>query len=138
MLETKFSWYNAEQTILVIEATGQAESWDELIKLVQTQQEWFDKIDHKAHSIIDMRNASPRVPRGNALLNMKKLMDYSHRNEDLTVLLGKHVILRPLIEIVDRAYRMANYTSRYRYVDTMQQALEAVERYEAAQKRKSS
>jgi hypothetical protein len=138
MMETKFSWYNAEQTILVIEVVGQAESWDELLKLVQTQQLWLDGIDHKAHSVFDARHASPRVPRGNALMNIKRLMDYSHRNEDLTVLLGKHVILRPLIEIVDRAYRMANFTSSYRYVDTMEQALEAIQRYEAGQKRKTT
>ena len=54
------------------------------------------------------------------------------------MLLGKHVILRPLIEIVDRAYRMVNFTSRYRYVDTMEQALEAIQRYEATQRRKTT
>lgn len=137
-MEAKFSWYNPEQSILLIEVSGQAQSWDDLIKIVQTQQLWFDTIDHKAHSIFDMRTANPRVPRGNTLMSMKKLMEYSHHNEDLTVLLGKYMILRPLIEIVDRAYRMASYTSRYRYVDTMEQALDAIRRYEAVQKRHST
>ncbi|MFN8372398.1 MAG: hypothetical protein U0694_05925 [Anaerolineae bacterium] len=106
MMEAVFSWYDAEQTILLIVVTGQAGSWDEVLRIVETQQQWYNAIDHKAHSIFDVRSANSRVPRGNALLNMKRLMDLSHRNEDLTILLGKHVILRPLIEIVDRAYRL--------------------------------
>jgi hypothetical protein len=129
-MEVQFSWHNAEQTILLIQVGGQAQSWDELAEIIVTQQQWLDSITHLAHTVFDLRRVSSRVPRGNALLSVKKLMDYSHPNEDLTVLLSKHVILRPLIEIVDRAYRMSHLTSRYRYVDTMEQALAAIERYE--------
>ncbi len=132
-MEAKFSWYNAEQTIMLIEVSGQAMSWDELINVIEMQHVWLNDITHKAHSIFDLRQVRSRVPRGNALLSGKRLMDYSHPNEDLTVLLSKHVILRPLIEIVDRTYRMRQYTSRCRYVDTMEQALDAIQRYDASQ-----
>jgi hypothetical protein len=121
-------WYNDEKTILLFDVY-EGWTWDEAHAIVSQQVAMMAEVEHGVHTIFYLHGLSG-LPRGSALPNVRKLMRIQHPNERMTVFIGVTGFGQALANVVARAYGMQSLVAKYRFVSTMQQALEEIERYE--------
>lgn len=120
-------WYDAEHTILVHEVTGRW-TWDEAhvsLKIVN------DTLFGSAQAIctIHYLHQQTRLPSGNALANLRRMMAADPPNEELVIIVGASSMLSTFLKTVLRAYRMTGSISKYHYVETLSDALHVIEEH---------
>lgn len=115
-------WENDEHTVLryVIEDPW---SWDDLGNAFRQMHAMMDTVDHKVHSIMDMRKTR-NIPT-NAFTQIKRagVNDPGHPNHSrLTVFVGASLFAKALLSVIGRTYRTLNEYNDFRFVETVEQA----------------
>ena len=95
----------------------------------------MDTVDHKVHSIMDMRKTR-NIPT-NAFTQIKRagVNDPGHPNHSrFTVFVGASLFAKALLSVIGRTYRTLNEYNDFRFVETVEQAHVLIDRERAKER----
>lgn len=122
-------WYNEEKTIVLVRTIDPNWTWKDATEAVQEQVTLAETVEHPVHIIFHFEER-PNMPVKGAIQNIQKLMNYRAKNEDLGVFINMHRMLTSLLNTVGKVYKLRDLMETYRFVDTMEEALEEIAKYE--------
>lgn len=121
----KVYWHDPEKTIVVFEF-GEEWTWDDFYAAAAEEEALLDTIDHKVSVIFYSLTSLVKIP-DNALNHLRKLVNMAHPKEDLLVVVSGPPLLHSLMDVLKRVYRLNRFLANYIYVDTLQEALDAIQ-----------
>jgi hypothetical protein len=124
----RIRWDNKEKTIIVFEMDQRWE-WDEFYPLYRKYVSMMDSVPHRVHIIYHLVDKSTRIP-PLILLHMPRLMRMTHSREDRSVVVGRMQFAERFFAILANM-GLREYTERYQFVDTLDEAYHALAKYEA-------
>lgn len=127
----KIYWYDEDKTILVAEAE-QGWDWDygrqTIHKINDTVSVW-SKVQ-PVYVILHFSDGAHKLPSsGSALKNIQRLLTDDPSEEVLTIIVAPENIIGNLIKMATRLFKIAGNLSKYRYVSTLELAVETVEKH---------
>jgi len=125
-------WHSSDKKICVITVLEDNWDWEIAVEAIQKQVELCETVEHPVHVVFHFKVRS-NIPRQGAFQNLPRLMKYRAPNEDLGIFVGFNAMLSMLLQTAGKIYGLRELVAKYRFVDTMQEALAEIERYEAAQ-----
>ena len=125
-------WYNEEKTIILVRSLERSWGWDEATEAIHDQIALAESVDHPVNIIFHFEER-PAMPVEGALKTLEKLMSMRAKNEALSVFVNINVIFKTLLNNAGKIYRFGDLLAMYRFVDTIEEALAEIEKYEAQQ-----
>jgi hypothetical protein len=87
-------------------------------------------VNHGVHTIFWLHGI-PTIPQGgSALANIRQLMSMQHPNEEMSIFIGVNRFGQALVDMVSKVYGMRDMLARYRFVASIEQALDEISDYE--------
>lgn len=123
----RIRWDNKEKTIIVFEMDQRWE-WDEFYPLYKKYVGMMDSVPHRVHIIYHLVDNTTRIP-PLILLHMPRLMRMTHPREDRSVVVGRMQFAERFFAILANM-GLREYTERYQFVDTLDEAHAVLDRYE--------
>lgn len=120
-------WLDAEKTLLLADVVGPW-TWEQAFAITAEHNAVIRTLTHDVYIIILFHPGARMIPQGMELANLRDLLRQDHPNERLVVIAGGHTSLKKLMDMVSRIYRLANVFMKYRFVYTLDEALEEVAR----------
>jgi hypothetical protein len=127
-------WYNEEKTIVLVRSIDPNWTWEDATNAVKEQVTLSETVAHPVHAIFHFEQR-PNVPVSGAIQNLQKLMNYRAKNEDLGIFVNINQMLMTLLNTVGRIYKLREFVSKYRFVSTMEEAFEEIEKYESKRRK---
>lgn len=125
------SWYDPEKTILICEVVERW-SWDESYEVILKMNEWLSTVQHGVYSVFHFQRNASLLPQGKtAIADMRKLMNTEHPNDQLIILVGASSLVTTLVNMAGQVYGMRKILSRFRFVQSFDEALRAVEKHKS-------
>ncbi len=121
-------WHDESQTILVADIY-RIDDWDDVYRVVYEQYEWHAAVDHRVHTIFHVHEFLTVPPR--ALANIQRLLKIAHPNEDLVLFVRAGATTPMLLNMVNKMYQIWQRADKFHFVDTFDEALHIIRRYEA-------
>ncbi len=124
------SWYDSTHKI-VLAHIHKRWNWTDADRLFSKMDEIFLGFTHDAYSIYAFDPGANIFPEGkSALQNMRKHLAIDPENLRLVVVVNSGMIVETILQVVFNAYRMLDTSSKFRFVRTLNQALQEIEQYE--------
>lgn len=123
-------WYNEEKTILVLTALLADWTWEEATEAIETQVKLAETVEHPVHIVLYFKER-PNVPVSGAFQHLQKLMQLKAKNEELSIFININNMLTTLLKTIGKIYKLRDLVADYRFVATMEEALEEIEKYES-------
>ncbi len=122
-------WYDEEQTIILIDIV-KTWNWEDAYEGIRQQVAMTETVEHPVHGVFHFHDV-PTVPRGFGLTHIARLMKMRAPNEALTIFVGTHTLLQMLINAITSVYGMADITTKYHFVATLDEAFAIIANYDA-------
>lgn len=129
----RVSWLSDQRDIALMEIKKQW-NWQEAIVAVEIINKAVMAQPHPVYTvyIYQMKN-TPLFPTGVKLTNLRRLIEIDPPNEQLVIFVRTDGLLRRFVYILSKTYGLRHILKKYQFVDTWQQALEAIQRHRATQ-----
>lgn len=125
------SWYDPDHKIVLAHIHTHW-NWDDADKLFSKMDEIFLSFTHDAYSVYVFDHGANIFPEGkSALQNMRKHLAVDPPNLRLVLVVNSGKVVETILQIVFSAYRLLDTSSKFRFVRTLGQALQAIAEYEA-------
>jgi len=124
-------WYNEEKTIVIVRSLDSNWTWEEATEAIEAQISLAETVEHPVHNIFYFEER-PNIQVSGAIRHLEKLMNLRAKNEDLNIFVNINRMFSSLLNTVSKIYKLGNFLAKYRFVDTLEEALEEIEQYEAA------
>lgn len=124
-----FRWYDDDHTILVCDIRDRW-TWDEAHAVVHEQLEWMKTVKHGVHTVFWLHGIPTFPTGGSALTNIRKLMSMEGENEELSIFIGVNRFGQTMADMAGKVYGFRDLLARYRFVSSIEEALDAVTAYE--------
>ncbi len=121
----KIGWIDPEQTIILIQITG-TWSWKQAHMVVEQINHLIASTKHDVYPIFEFSPRANNIPPGSVFSQVRKMMGENHDNEPLNIFVGINPLLRKMIDIVSRAYNLCGVHTKYRFVNTLDDALDLI------------
>ncbi|MCE7946694.1 MAG: hypothetical protein DYG88_04610 [Chloroflexi bacterium CFX4] len=123
----RVGWYDAERTILVVEAE-QGWTWDEaLVVIMEVVNPAIQaRAPEPIYSIYHHRTRYFPEGRG-ALSALRRMISVNVPNERLLIFVRQSEVLNTLLEVALRAFRMFSHLAHTHFVQTFEQALTIIQ-----------
>lgn len=122
-------WYNEEKTIVLVHTLESNWTWKDATEAVKEQVTLSETVEHPVHIVFHFEER-PNMPAKGAIQNIQKLMNYRAKNEELGIFININRMLLSLLNTVGKIYKLRDFIASYRFVDTMEEALEEIAKYE--------
>lgn len=117
--------------ILIVDVIGQW-TWRDAHNLINHVNAELAVVDGRCYSIFHLTESSQKALENSfAFAHLEELIRSDPLKEELVYFVGKVKTLRNAIFIVERVQKLFNRTSKFKYTDTVLDALEEIEDYEA-------
>lgn len=129
----RVSWLSDQRDIALMEIKKQW-NWQTAIVAVEVINKAVMAQPHPVYTvyIYQMQN-TPLFPTGVKLANLRRLIEIDPPNEQLVIFVRTDGLLRRFVYILSKTYGLRHVLKKYQFVDTWQQALEAIQRHRATQ-----
>jgi hypothetical protein len=124
----RMRWGNKEKTQILFEMDERWE-WDEFYPLYKRYITMMDSVPHRVHVLYHLVDKSTRIP-PLILLHLPRLMRMTHEREDRSVIVGRMQFAERFLAILGNM-GLSEYTERYQFVDTLEEAYQFLAQYEA-------
>lgn len=124
-----FRWHDDAHTILVCDIRERW-TWDEAHAMVREQLEWMGTVQHGVHTVFWLHGIPTFPTGGSALTNIRKLMSMEGTNEELSIFIGLSRFGQTMADMAGRVYGFRDLLARYRFVMSIEEALDEITRYE--------
>ena len=124
-------WYDDEKTIVVLTALISNWTWEEAQEAIEAQVALAETVEHPVHVVLYFKE-SPTVPVAGAFQHLQKLMQLKAKNEDLSVFVNINRMMTSLLSTIGKVYKLRELVAQYRFVTTLDEAIEEIKKYEAA------
>lgn len=128
----KLYWWDEDKTILVIEIL-KPWVWESMYDLHRRTNKLLDEMEHETYTILYISDVAGQFPSDNQLSikHLARLIALDPSNEELIFFTGNVKFLKILIKISDKLHKLAQKTGKYRYAETIEDALVAIEQYKS-------
>ncbi len=123
-------WHDAGRTILVLEVLGGWDWTQAFAALTHFNQTLYDT-PYPTYSLLLFRSGTSAVPTGLTLPNVRDLMAMNPPLEQLVLLVGAGGFIQSMAQTVSRMYGLRAIFGRYRFVETIEEALKVVQAHKA-------
>lgn len=107
-------------------------TWDDLGNAFRQTHAMMDTVEHKVHSIMDMRKTRNIPSHAFTRIKQAGVNDPGHPNHSrLTVFVGASLFAKALLSVIGRTYRGLNDYNDFRFVETLEQAYTLLEKERA-------
>jgi hypothetical protein len=129
----RIGWYDAEQSILVLQVLGRWTWEDAVHSIVRVLNPIIAaKAPQPIYTIISHDRFVKFMPRGgNAISALRQVLQTDPPNEVLAIFIRQTDVIRSLLEAVVRISRFADKRDKYRFVNTFDEALACVAAHKA-------
>lgn len=127
-------WHNEEKTIVVVTSLISDWTWDDAKEAIEAQVALTETVEHPVHVVLYFKER-PNIPVTGAFQHLQKLMKLQAKNEDLSIFININRTLTTLLNTIGKIYKLRDLVAQYRFVSTMEEALEEIANYEAAKNR---
>ncbi|MBZ0287377.1 MAG: hypothetical protein K8I30_07170 [Anaerolineae bacterium] len=125
------SWYDPEKTILLCEVKERW-SWDEALAVINQMNDWCSTVQHGVYSVYHFQRNAALLPQGKtAIADVRRLINTEHPNDQLILFVGASSLVTTLVNIAGQVYGMRKIVSRFRFVQTMDEALAAIAQHKS-------
>mgnify|MGYP006952612566 CR=1 FL=1 len=118
-------WYDDGKTILVIRALTQWD-WKDIDSALTEQMNCVRSVKHSVYTIYDL-SATPVIPKGLALPNLKRVTSERQPNQRLTIYVGMGFLQERLMEMTNTAFNLQELFKNFHFARTMDEALAIIE-----------
>ena len=114
-------WDNAEKTIMRFVYEGKW-TWEAFYETIERANQMMDTVERPVVSIIDMRKSS-FLPYG-AAIHIRNVIrkSQSHNNSDISVFLQADVIVKAMINVLQKSYPDILENTSWIYAKTLEEA----------------
>ncbi|MCE7948573.1 MAG: hypothetical protein DYG88_14205 [Chloroflexi bacterium CFX4] len=137
----RVGWYDAEQTILVLEVLERWTWGDAVQSIVHVMNPAIvRKAPQPVYSIFVHDRLAKFAPKGgNALQAMRQILQTDPPNEVLAIFVRQTDVIRNFVDVAIRIYRLTNKEPKHRFTNTLEEALAIVAAHKnAAQQPKTA
>ncbi|MCA9914427.1 MAG: hypothetical protein KC496_13825 [Anaerolineae bacterium] len=127
----QMGWYDEQQTILYLDVFAPW-TWNEMYLLVGDMLGILGNTHYDFYTVQWFHDGGERLPNGITLPHVKRIMTINYPHEQLLIMAGVPR-WKPYMEIASRAMRIAGMqdADKFRFVDTVQEALALVEEHKS-------
>lgn len=122
-------WYDSEKTILLLEILGRW-NWDDAYRAINTLNQVVISVNHDVYTIIHFTKRGLMMPQSYALPNLRKFM-VDAPNERMIILVNSEGLMKVLLEALHRTFDFSGVFHKFRYMGSLNQALETIARHKA-------
>ena len=128
----KVYWWDEDKTILIIEFL-KPWTWEMVYDLARRTNELLGKMPHETYSILYISEVAGQFPSDNQLSikHLSRLINLDPVYEELIFFTGNVKFLKILIKISDKLHQLAQKTNKYRYAESIEDALVAIEHHKS-------
>jgi hypothetical protein len=129
----RIGWYDAEQSILVLQVLGRWTWEDAVHSIVRVLNPLIvAKAPQPVYSIITHDHLAKFAPKGgNAISALRQILQTDPPNEVLAVFVRQTDVIRSFMDVIVRIYKVANKEAKHRFVNTFEEALESIAAHKA-------
>jgi hypothetical protein len=129
----RIGWYDAEQSILVLQVLGRWTWEDAFHSIVRVLNPIIAaKAPQPVYTVISHERFVKFVPRGgDAIRVLRQVLQTDPPNEVLAIFIRQTDVIRSLLEAVVRISRFASKQDKYRFVNTFEEALACIAAHKA-------
>lgn len=131
----RVKWGNKDRTCLIFEMDRNWD-WDEFYAVYKKYYAMVETVPHRVHVIYHMIEPRLRFP-PLVLLHMPKLLRMSHPRQDRSVVVGRIQFAERFLAILGNM-GLREYTERYHFADSLDEAFQYLDQYEADLRNKSA
>ncbi|MCU0496340.1 MAG: hypothetical protein MUF87_03190 [Anaerolineae bacterium] len=125
----RLSWFDSDRSVLLCEIVG-SWTWGEAHQEIKIITQMIKGVEHPVYTIFFIGEKAPFLPHGTGAINsIKQLMQHSYPNEQLVIFVKQSMIVRHFVDIVAKAYRLDTERQKYRFVQTMGEAIWLIEQH---------
>lgn len=128
----KVYWWDEGKTILVIEIL-KPWTWEMIYDLARQTNNLLGEMAHETYSVLYVSDIAGQFPSDNQLSikHLARLIKLDPSNEELIFFTGNVKFLKILIKISDTLHKLAQKTGKYRYAESIEDALVAIEQHKS-------
>lgn len=128
-------WQDDEHTVLLCEIKKRW-SWESAHDSVTLMNDECGKVTHGVYTVYHYLDNIPLLPKGgSAIANIRQLMAVESPNDELYLFVGRNLFLSQLINIASKTYGLRDVVARFRFVNTIEEALTLIEQHKQEKKR---
>ena len=131
----RMRWGKEDKTVILFELDHRWD-WEEFYPLYQEYVEMIESVPHRVNVIYHLVEKSTQLP-PLILLHMPRLMRMTHPREDRSVVVGRMQFAERFLAILGNM-GLREYTERYQFVDTLDEAYQLLDHYEAGLRTKQA
>lgn len=125
----RISWFDSEHSILLCEVFD-SWTWSQAYQGTQIIAQMIKGVEHPIYTVFFVGEKAPFLPNGTGAINsIKQLMHLSYANEQLVIFVKQSMVVRHFVDIVAKAYRLDKERQKYRFVQTMGEAIWLIEQH---------
>lgn len=125
------SYYDQTQHIICVKVTGQWTWEDAHHAISQVNEVIKTNPDRDFYTIYQFMERVSIVPKGSAFANLRSLAVVDLDNEQLLLFVGISALLKKFLDIVGRVYGLRQVLEKYRFVNTMDEALAMIRAHQS-------
>lgn len=129
----RIGWYDAEQTVLVLQVLDRW-TWEDAVQSIVyvLNPLIVAKAPQPVYTIITHEHFAKFAPRGgNAISALRQILQTDPPNEVLAIFVRQTEVIRSFMDVIVRIYRVASKEAKHRFVNTFEEALAEVAAHKA-------
>lgn len=125
----KISWYDPEHTIVLAHVLKRWD-WEEASKVMSLVDAQFLTLERDGFAVYLFERGANILPEGKStLLKMREHLLSDPEKQRLVIIVNAGSLVETILNMAFSAYKLANTKSKYRFVRTMEDALNEIKQY---------
>lgn len=122
-------WLDDAKTILLCEVK-QRWTWESAQDVIMIMTEQCETVTHGVYTVYHFHNNTPILPKGgSAIANIRRLMKIEAENDELYIFIGRNQFIARLIDIASKIYGLREALARFRFLETLEEALKTIDEH---------
>jgi hypothetical protein len=128
MFQTSIYWHDSDQTILIMEVTGDTSDWDwkKSYSAMENFKTEAESVMHPVYTILIFHKPPP-IAKDGIFANVKRLMDIHPNNQVLAFFVGTNSLFGKVLNTVGQIYGFRAILGKFRFAVSKSEALEMIE-----------